>query len=62
MSVTALTFDTFGTVVDWRGSVLAELRALGRDKRLSLDWERFLDDWRSCYRPHMPYPLRDREC
>ena len=53
MSVTALTFDTFGTVVDWRGSVLAELRALGRDKRLSLDWERFLDDWRSCYRAGM---------
>ena len=53
MSVTALTFDTFGTVVDWRGSVLAELHALGRDKQLSLDWERFLDDWRSCYRAGM---------
>lgn len=53
MQVAALTFDTFGTVVDWRGSVLAELRALGHEKGLSADWERFLADWRSCYRPGM---------
>ena len=46
MSVAALTFDTFGTVVDWRGSVLAELQALGQEKRLFLEWERFLTDWR----------------
>lgn len=53
MKVAALTFDTFGTVVDWRTSVLHELQALGREKRLSLDWEGFLADWRSCYRPGM---------
>ena len=48
--VVALTFDTYGTVVDWRGSILAELRAYGVANRLSVDWERFLADWKSCYR------------
>ena len=51
--VTALLFDTYGTVVDWRGSILAELRAVGRSKGLTVDWERFLTDWKSCYRPGM---------
>jgi 2-haloacid dehalogenase len=49
----ALVFDTYGTVVDWRTSVLAELEALGADRRLSVDWARFLEDWKSCYRPGM---------
>lgn len=53
MKVAALTFDTFGTVVDWRTSVLHELQALGRERGLALDWEGFLADWRSCYRPGM---------
>lgn len=51
--IRALTFDTYGTVVDWRTSVLAELRALGERKHLSADWERFLDDWKAAYRPAM---------
>ncbi len=53
MKVAALTFDTYGTVVDWRTSVLGELEALGRQKGLRLDWESFLADWKSCYRPGM---------
>jgi len=28
-SIKALIFDVFGTVVDWRSSVIAELRELG---------------------------------
>jgi hypothetical protein len=28
--VQALTFDTFGTVVDWRSSIIADFRAFGR--------------------------------
>ncbi len=51
--IVALTFDTYGTVVDWRGSILAELRAYGVAQRLSVDWERFLADWKSSYRPGM---------
>lgn len=53
MTVKALTFDTYGTVVDWRGSVLSELEAFGAARRLGLDWSAFLADWRSCYRPGM---------
>ena len=53
MNVTALTFDTYGTVVDWRGSVLGELRAFGAARGLSMDWERFLADGKSCHRPGM---------
>ena len=51
--VRALTFDTYGTVVDWRSSVLAELEAFGARRRLSVDWGKFLDDWKSAYRPGM---------
>lgn len=53
MRVAALTCDTYGTVVDWRGSVLAELQTLGAAKGLSMDWERFLDEWKGCYRAGM---------
>lgn len=49
----ALVFDVFGTVVDWRGSILRECRALGRRKRIAADWEAFTDAWRGGYRPAM---------
>lgn len=51
--VKALTFDTFGTVVDWRGSLIAEGRKLGRRKKIVADWEAFADAWRGGYRPAM---------
>ena len=37
VSVRALTFDVFGTVVDWRRSVAAAGEALGRRKGISAD-------------------------
>ena len=49
----ALLFDVFGTVVDWRASVIGECRRFGREKNLAVDWEVFVDQWRSCYRPGM---------
>ncbi len=51
--IQALTFDTYGTVVDWRSSVLAQLRAFGARRGLALDWARFLDEWKAAYRPAM---------
>lgn len=51
--VKALVFDVFGTVVDWRGSIIREGRRLGREKKLKVDWERFADAWRAGYRPAM---------
>jgi 2-haloacid dehalogenase len=52
-SVKALVFDTFGTVVDWRGSIIREGAAWGKAKGLQVDWARFADRWRAGYRPAM---------
>ena len=51
--VKALAFDVFGTVVDWRGSIIEEFRAFGRQRDLSVDWEAFVDEWKGGYRPGM---------
>jgi len=52
-NVKALTFDTFGTVVDYRSTIIAEGEALGRTKRLTVDWAAFADRWRGGYAPAM---------
>jgi len=52
-NVKALVFDIFGTVVDWRGSVIAEAAAWGRAKNLHLDSVAFADRWRLGYKPAM---------
>jgi 2-haloacid dehalogenase len=49
----ALVFDTFGTVVDWRSSVIAEGTAWGKAKGLNIDWVNFADRWRLGYKPAM---------
>jgi 2-haloacid dehalogenase len=51
--VQALLFDVFGTVVDWRGSIIAELTRFGAGKGIAADWEAFTDDWRGLYQPAM---------
>jgi 2-haloacid dehalogenase len=48
-----LAFDVFGTVVDWRSSVIAEGQRLGRAKGLTVDWAAFADGWRQGYAPSM---------
>jgi 2-haloacid dehalogenase len=53
MTLEALLFDTYGTLVDWRGSVLAELVALRAAERVAFDADAFLSDWRSAYRAGM---------
>jgi len=50
-SIKVLAFDVFGTVVDWRSSVIAEGEQLGTTKGLSVDWAAFADAWRAVYRP-----------
>ena len=51
--VRALTFDVFGTVVDWRTSIIREGEALGQAKGIEADWEAFADAWRGLYQPQM---------
>jgi 2-haloacid dehalogenase len=48
-AVKALAFDTYGTLVDWRSSILDELVGLGP----TVDRERFLTEWKACYRAGM---------
>lgn len=51
--VRALTFDVFGTVVDWRGSIIREGQILAAEKGLEVDWAAFADRWRGGYGPAM---------
>jgi 2-haloacid dehalogenase len=44
--VRALVFDVFGTCVDWRGSVIRELEAVGRARGLTIDASAMADEWR----------------
>jgi len=51
--VKALTFDVFGTVVDWRASIAREVRALAAARGFRVNPQRFADAWRAGYRPAM---------
>ena len=51
--VKALVFDVFGTVVDWRSSVAAEMQELAKRKRFKVDGAKFADAWRAGYAPSM---------
>ena len=53
MVIKALAFDVFGTVVDWRSSVIAQLESFGRTHSVETDWAQFADDWRAGYVPAM---------
>lgn len=51
--VQAILFDTFGTLVDWRSSLIRELSAFGRRRGAIADWPRLVDKWRAAYYPSM---------
>ena len=59
MSQRALAFDVFGTVVDWRSSIIRELEEFGQSHGLQQDWPRFADSWRAGYAPAMDRVRRD---
>lgn len=48
-----LAFDVFGTVVDWRSSIVREGKAFGEAQGIEFDWEQFADEWRGLYGPWM---------
>ena len=52
-NVKAMTFDVFGTVVDWRSSIAREAKMVGDQKGFDLDWDDFADKWRAGYGPSM---------
>ena len=53
ITVRAIVFDTFGTVVDWRGSLILALNDFGQKRGLDAPWERIADRWRAAYQPNL---------
>lgn len=53
MAIRAAVFDVFGTVVDWRRGVAAEMAAAFRAKGVEHDAAGFADAWRGEYQPAM---------
>ena len=41
-----LAFDVFGTIVDWRGGVTGEVKAVAKERGLAIDAGQFADAWR----------------
>jgi 2-haloacid dehalogenase len=52
-TVKALVFDVFGTVVDWRTSLIADLTQWGAARHITADWTALVDAWRGAYVPSM---------
>ncbi len=51
--VRALFFDVFGTLFDWRASLIRSLHAFGARSGVACDWEALVDAWRGAYVPSM---------
>jgi 2-haloacid dehalogenase len=48
-----LLFDVFGTVVDWRSSLVEIAESAAARSGLQADWPGLVDDWRRAYQPAM---------
>jgi 2-haloacid dehalogenase len=48
-----LAFDVFGTVVDWRSGVMAEVAAIAAEHDLAIDAAAFAGEWRRRYQPFL---------
>jgi 2-haloacid dehalogenase len=51
--IRALVFDTFGTLVDWRGGMIAHLSSWGDARGIQADWPTLVDAWRMDYPPSL---------
>lgn len=48
-AVKALVFDVFGTVVDWRSSLIADFTKWSETSGIKADWTALVDGWRAVY-------------
>jgi 2-haloacid dehalogenase len=48
-----LLFDVFGTLVDWRASLIELAETTAARSGLQADWAAVVDDWRRAYQPAM---------
>ena len=51
--IRALVFDMFGTLVDWRGGMIAHLSSWGDARGIRADWPTLVDAWRMDYPPSL---------
>lgn len=58
MTPKVILFDVFGTVVDWRGSLIRELNAFGALRGVQADWPALVDAWRGAYAPELAKVLK----
>jgi len=52
-AVKALLFDVFGTVVDWRTSLIDDFTRWGETRGIRADWTALVDGWRAVYAASM---------
>lgn len=52
-AVKALVFDVFGTVVDWRASLISDFTWWGKGRGIKADWTALVDGWRGVYHASM---------
>ena len=52
-AVRAIVFDTFGTIVDWRTSLIKSLQEFGRKRKVEAAWDSLVDRWRAAYQPNL---------
>ena len=60
-SVKAMVFDVFGTVVDWRSSLIADFTRWAETHGITADWTALVDAWRQAYVPSMDEVRRHPE-
>ena len=60
-NIKALAFDVFGTVVDYRSTIIREGEELNRARGFDVDWGRFATEWRGRYRPALDRVVRGEE-
>ena len=51
--VRVLLFDVFGTLVDWRSSLIGIAETAAARAGVEADWAAVVDDWRRAYQPAM---------
>src|SRR6266702_2438737 len=52
-AVKALVFDVFGTVVDWRTSLINDFTNWSETRGIKADWTALVDGWRAVYMASM---------
>lgn len=56
--IKALLFDTFGTTVDWKSSIIAHGEAIGAELGIQANWSGLAQAWRDHYKPAIQ-PVRE---